>query len=64
MVWDRQCLEDSEWKDDSINEWITHEGISRTDLATPGLLNIAVTRNYVNGAILLVNITQKNCNYV
>ena len=40
-VWDRQCLEDSEQKDDiiiqSINEIIKCKGVYRTDLATPGL---------------------------
>ena len=34
-VWDRQCLEDSELKDDSISDG----GDCRTALATPGLLN-------------------------
>ena len=37
-VWDRQCLEDSEQKDDSINESVNHKGNCRTALATPALL--------------------------
>ena len=42
MVWDGQCLEDSEQKDDrlneSMNEWIKVEGVYRTALAAPELL--------------------------
>ena len=37
-VWDRQCFEDSELKDDSINESISDKGVYRTAPATPGLL--------------------------
>ena len=33
MVWDRQCLEESEQKNHSMNEWINYQII-------PGLLNI------------------------
>ena len=43
-VWDRQCLKDSERKDDlinqSMNEIINEEGVYRTAPATPGLLII------------------------
>ena len=41
-VWNKQCLEDYEQKDDQlsqwINQWINHKGVCRTALATPGLL--------------------------
>ena len=37
-VWDRQCLEDSELKDDSLNESVNYEGVYRTAPASPGLL--------------------------
>ena len=44
MVWVRQCLEDSEQMDHSINErmneLINDEGVYRTAPATPGLLLI------------------------
>ena len=43
-VSDRQCLEDSEQKDDLINKWIieliNEEGVYRTATATMYLLNI------------------------
>ena len=38
MVWDRQCLEDSERKDQRINESMNDKGVYRTAPATPGLL--------------------------
>ena len=38
MVWDRQCLEDYEQKDDSISELINDKDVYRTVPATPGLL--------------------------
>ena len=38
MVGDRQCIEDSELKDESINQWLNYEGAYRTAPATPGLL--------------------------
>ena len=37
-VWDRQCLEDSERKDHSMNQLVNYEGVYRTAPATPGLL--------------------------
>ena len=37
--WDRQCLEDSEKKDDWINKLMNHNGVYRTAPATTGLLN-------------------------
>ena len=39
MVWDSQYLEDSELKDDVINEWMNYEAVYKTALATPGLLS-------------------------
>ena len=39
-VWERQCFEDWEEKDDSVTELINNEGVRRTAPATPGLLNI------------------------
>ena len=39
-VWDKQCLEDSELKDDSIDESVSNKGVYRTAPATPGLVNI------------------------
>ena len=48
-VWDRQCLEDFEQKDDSMNEWINewtnHKGVYRTAPTTPGLLIIILPVN-------------------
>ena len=42
MVYDRQCLEDSEQNDHSMNQWINEsmndKGVYRTAPATPGLL--------------------------
>ena len=39
MVWDRQCLEDSEqkydWINDWNNDWINKEGVYRAAPATP-----------------------------
>ena len=43
MVWDRQCLEDSEQKDDSMNESINYTGFCRTAPATLGILNTTKT---------------------
>ena len=43
-VRDRQCLEDSEQQDDSLNEWINYEGVCRKAPATQGLLNITLAR--------------------
>ena len=40
MIWDGQCLEDSEQKDNSMKY---DEGVCRTAPATPGLLNTLVT---------------------
>ena len=40
MIWDRQCLIDSERKDDSMNQLISDKGVCRTAPATPGLLKI------------------------
>ena len=37
-VWDRQCLGDSEQKDDLVNESMNDEGVFRTAPATLGLL--------------------------
>ena len=37
-VWDRQCLEDSERKDDLMNELLNDKAVYRTATATPGLL--------------------------
>ena len=42
MVWDRQCLEDSEQKDQLLNESVNAEGVCRTAMATQGLLIMAV----------------------
>ena len=43
MVWDKECLEDFEQNDHSMNEWmnewINGEGVYRTTPATRGLLN-------------------------
>ena len=39
MVWDIQHIEDSEQKDDLIDQSINHECVYRTALATPGMLN-------------------------
>ena len=39
-VWDWQCLEDSERKDDRLNQSISNAGVCRTAPATPGLLII------------------------
>ena len=42
-VWDRQCLEDSELKDHSMNELIVNDkGAFRTAPAIPGLLDIKI----------------------
>ena len=41
-VWDWQCLEDSEKKEERLNEWIIHKGVCRTAPATPSLLNTSV----------------------
>ena len=38
MVWDRQCLENSEQKYHSMNESMNDEGVFRTAPDTPGLL--------------------------
>ena len=38
MVWDKECLEDSERKDHSINQSVNDKGVYRTAPATPGLL--------------------------
>ena len=35
MVRDRPCLDDSEGKDASINEYIDYQGVYRTAAATP-----------------------------
>ena len=35
LTWDGQCLEDSEQKNDSINESMSEEGVYRTAPATP-----------------------------
>ena len=35
LTWDRQCVEDSEQKNDSINESMSDEGVYRTAPATP-----------------------------
>ena len=40
MVWDRQCLEDSELKGDTYHDSINDEGVYRTAPLAPGLLNI------------------------
>ena len=41
MVWDGQCLEDSEQKDDRLNQSnMSDGGDCRTAPATPGLLKI------------------------
>ena len=42
MVWDKQCFEDSEQNDDSINQSMGYEGIYRTAPATPCMLNIYI----------------------
>ena len=39
MVWDLQCLEDSERKDNLMNKLINYKGVYRTAMAKPGLLN-------------------------
>ena len=39
-IGDRQCLEDSDQKDDRLNQSTNDGGDCRTDLATPGLLII------------------------
>ena len=41
MVWERQCLEDSEQKDDLIYLSLSDKGVYRTAPATPDLLNIS-----------------------
>ena len=41
-VWYRQCVEDSELKDDSINPLLNDKGVYRTAPATPGLLIIKI----------------------
>ena len=38
MVWDRQCLEDSEQKDHLFNELIYDKAVYRTAPIKPGLL--------------------------
>ena len=49
-VWDWQCLEDSEQKDDWLNDWITvFIGAYRTAPATPGLLNTHCFRHQTRG---------------
>ena len=40
MVWVWRCLEDSELKDDRLNQWMNNKGVCRTAPATPGLLKI------------------------
>ena len=37
-VWDTQCLEGSERKDQLMNELNNYEGVFRTALVTPGVL--------------------------
>ena len=44
-IWDGQCLEDSEPKEDLINELIRDEGFHRNAPATQGLLNIYLYRD-------------------
>jgi hypothetical protein len=39
MVWQQQCFEDWEEKDDGLTRWINDEGVCRIAPATPGLLN-------------------------
>ena len=45
MAWDRQCLEDSEQKDDRLNESMSKGGDCRTAPATAGLLNMKFSHN-------------------
>ena len=55
-VLDRQCLEDSELKDDLINEWMNYEGVYRTAPATPVLLITAFYRAFnMNSAVTQYN---------
>ena len=42
IVWDRQCLEDSEKKDDSINYLNNYDGVYRIPPVTPDLLIIDI----------------------
>ena len=42
-VWDRQCLEDSELKDEVLNKSMSNRDVCRTAPATPGLLNRAAS---------------------
>ena len=44
MVWDKQCLEDSELKDDRLSQRINDKGDCRTALATPDLFMTQVKR--------------------
>ena len=37
-VWNRQCHEDCERKDDLMNESMNYKGVCRTAMAKPGLL--------------------------
>ena len=45
-VWDRQCLEDYELKDELLNKSISNGGFCRTAPATPGLFNRAASILY------------------
>ena len=38
-IWDIQCLEDSKLEDDLLDQLMNHQGVRRTALATPDLLN-------------------------
>ena len=48
MVWDRQCLEDSEQKDHLPIESINDKGVYRTAPATPDLVNYRTVANIIN----------------
>ena len=48
MVCDLWYFEDLEEKDDSLNQLINHEAVSKTAPATPGLLNTFVIHSLID----------------
>ena len=60
MVWDRQYLEYSEQKDDSISELMNDKGVYITAPATPGLLNILLNILLITGEWFLREISKRN----
>ena len=45
-IWELRCCEDLKEKHQCASDWMNHEGVCRTALATPGRINIY---NYKDG---------------